>query len=38
MISDLHLHGKLILRPVEATYPKYLERPFHSVTKSNIEI
>ena len=37
-ISDLHLHGKLMLRPVEATWSKYPERLFYSVTKSNIEM
>ena len=38
MISDLHLRGKLILRPVQATLPKYTERNFSSLTKSNIEM
>ena len=38
MNSDLHLHGKLILRPVKATCLKYAERLFYSVTKSNIEM
>ena len=27
-ISDLHLHGKLVLRPVEATWSKYPQRLF----------
>ena len=36
MISDLHLCGKLVSRPVKATSPKYLERCFSSKTKSNI--
>ena len=38
MNSDLHLHGKLILRPVKATCPKYPERLFYSVTKSLTEM
>ena len=37
MISDLHLLGKLMSRPVQATSPKYPERHFSSVTKSNIQ-
>ena len=37
-ISDLHLHGKLVLRPVEATWSKYPERLFFSVTRSNMEM
>ena len=36
MISDLHLGGKHLLRPVRATWPKYAECRFSSVTKSNI--
>ena len=27
-ISDLHPHGKLVLRPVEATWSNYPERLF----------
>ena len=38
MISDLHLPGKLMLRPVEATWPEYPERHLTSVTMSNIEM
>ena len=38
MISDLHLGGKPMLRPVQATWPKYPQRRFSSVTKSNIEM
>ena len=38
MIIDLHLGGKPMLRPVQATWPKYPERCFYSVTKSNIEM
>ena len=38
MITDLHLGGKPMLRPVQATWPKYPERCFYSVTKSNIEM
>ena len=38
MISDLHLLGKLMSRPVQATSPKYPERHFSSVTKSNIQM
>ena len=37
-ISDLHLCGKLVSRPVKATSPKYPERLFSSVNKSNIEM
>ena len=36
MISDLHLGGKHLLRPVRATWPKSPEHRFSSVTKSNI--
>ena len=32
-ISDLHLCGKLVLRPVKSTSPKYLEHLLSSVTK-----
>ena len=38
MVSDLHLRGKLVSRPVKATSPKYPESLFSSVTKSNIEM
>ena len=38
MISDLHLHEKLLSRPIKATLPKYPERLFASVNKSNIEM
>ena len=38
MVSDLHLRGKLVSRPIKATLPKYPERLFSSVTKSNIEM
>ena len=38
VISDLHLRGKLVLRPIKATSPKYPECLFSSVTKSNIEM
>ena len=31
MITDLHLSGKPMLRPVQATWPKYPERCFYSV-------
>ena len=34
MITDLHLSGKPMLRPVQATWPKYPERCFYSVTLS----
>ena len=30
--------GKLMSRPVQATSPKYLERLFSCVSKSNIEM
>ena len=36
MISDLHLPGKPLLRPVQATWPKYPECHISSVTTSNI--
>ena len=36
MISDLHLLGKLKSRPVQATSPKYPERHFSSIIRSNI--
>ena len=36
MISDLHLLGKLMSRPVQATSPKYPERRFSSIIRSNI--
>ena len=32
VISDLHLRGKLVLRPINATSPKYPKRLFSSVT------
>ena len=38
VILDLHLRGKLVLRPIKATSPKYPKRLFSSVTKSNIEM
>ena len=38
MILDLHLGGKLMSRPVQAIRPKYQQRRFSSVTKSNIEM
>ena len=38
MISELHLRGKPRLRHVHRPSPKYWERPFSSVTKSNIEM
>ena len=37
MITDLHLSGKPMLRPVQATWPKYPERCFFSVTKSKVD-
>ena len=36
MISDLHLLGKLMSRPVQATSPKYPECRFSSIIRSNI--
>ena len=36
MISDLHLLGKLMARPVQATSPKYPEPRFSSIIRSNI--
>ena len=38
MITDLHLVGKPMFRPVQATWPTYPEHRFSSVTKSNIEM
>ena len=38
MITDLHLGGKPMLRPVQATWSKYPERLFFYVTRSNIEM
>ena len=38
MISDLHLGGKPMLRPVQATWPKYPQRLFSLVTMSKIEM
>ena len=38
MISDLHLRGKIISRPVQATSPKYPECNFSSLSKSNIQM
>ena len=38
MILDLHLHEKLMSQPVPALSPKYPERLFSSVNKSNIEM
>ena len=37
-ISDLHLHGKLVLQPVEATWSNYPERLFFYKARSNIEM
>ena len=37
-VWDLHLSWKLVPRPIQATSPKYRERLFSSVTKSNIEM
>ena len=37
-ISDLHPHGKLVLRPVEATWSNYPELFFFYETRSNIEM
>ena len=34
MITDLHLAGKPMFRPVQATWPTYPEHRFSSVTKS----
>ena len=36
MISDLHLLGKLMSRPVQATSPKYPEPRFSSIIRSII--
>ena len=38
LISELHLRGKPMLRHVHRPSPKYWERPFSSVTKSNMEM
>ena len=38
VISDLHLSWKLVPRTIQTTSPKYRERLFSSVTKSNIEM
>ena len=38
MILELHLRGKPMLRHVHRPSPKYWERPFSSVTKSNMEM
>ena len=38
MIFDLHLGGKLVQRPVQAIWPKYQQRRFSFVIKSNIEM
>ena len=38
VISDLHLRGKLVSQPIEATSPKLPERLFSSITKSNIQM
>ena len=38
MILDLHLHQKLMSRPVTALSPEYPERLFSSVSNSNIEM
>ena len=38
MISELHLRGKAMLRPVRHPSPKYRERLLSSVTKSNTEM
>ena len=38
MILDLHLHQKLMSRPVTALSPEYPERLFSSESKSNIEM
>ena len=38
MITDLHLSGKPMLRPVQATWPKYPQRCFYSVTKSKVDL
>ena len=38
MISELHLLRKPMLRPVRRPSPKYQERRFSSVAKSNMEM
>ena len=38
IISELHLRGKPMLRHVRRPSPKYGERLFSSITKSNIEM
>ena len=38
MTTDLHLGGKPMVRPVQATWSKYPERLFFYVTRSNIEM
>ena len=38
IISELHLGGKLMSRPVQAIRPKYTRHRFSSVTKANIEM
>ena len=38
MISDLHLGGKPMLRPVQATWPKYPQHLFSLVTMSKTEM
>ena len=38
MTTALHLGGKPMLRPVQATWSKYLECLFFYVTRSNIEM
>ena len=37
-ILELHIREKPMLRHVHRPSPKYWERPFSSVTKSNIEM
>ena len=38
MTTDLHLGGKPMLQPVQATWSKYPERLFFYVSRSNIEM
>ena len=38
MISDLHLGGKPMLRPVQVTWPKYPQRLFSLVTMTKIKM
>ena len=38
MISDLHLCGKIMSRPVPDPTPKYPVRLFSSITKLNMEM